>query len=325
MLLLKLIIILTILILIAIILLRCFKKDKFDINNYPIDLVYTWAGENNDINNVRESYNDELKFSLRSVFKYMKWINKIYIVINYPLEKNKPSWFNELYKDKIVLLDQKDIFPEEEHHKLPCKVADIIETYLCNIPNLSEHFIYMNDDFIINTYLSSSDFFTNDNKILLHKSIKDYKKINFNNNLGFSKYPFHHKTRQYHPHIPYAFTKTSYNNFLKKYHEYIGWIRSFTYKKRIDINQCKNYGLRKPCHQLHYFYRIYLYRNNLGIIDNNINQTYLIGNNNLLFMLTRYYFRDYKHFVINEAQPNVRKNIFNFLNKKFPNKLYFEI
>ena len=154
-------ILILIVIIVLILLFKCIlkKKSYFKKPTFPIDIVYTWAGEFNDNNNVRESYNNELKYSLRSVFKYMSWFNKIYIIINSPIEKNFPTWFNQKYKKDIIILDQRSIFPKDKQHLLPCRVSDIIESYITNIPNLAEHFIYLNDDFFINDYLSITDFF----------------------------------------------------------------------------------------------------------------------------------------------------------------------
>ena len=305
--------------------------DKFDNINNPIDIVYTWAGEHNDQNNKKLANNNELKYSLRSIFKYMSWFNKIYIIINSPLEKNKPSWFNDLYKDRIVLIDQKTIFPISEHYRLPCKVSDIIESYICNIPNLSEHFIYMNDDFFINKKINSDHFFSDNNMIYLNTDINYYRPINFNNILNFKKYPYIHTKRKYHQHVPYACTKTSYINFLNEYSEYINWIRSFTYDKRLDIKQCKNYGVHEACHGLHYPYRIYLWLNNLGlIVDDRLQETYLdgdIASSNLFelnFLKLILFQQNTPYFVINNGTSKNKKVITEYLEKKFNNKLYFE-
>ena len=149
---------------IIIIIIQHFNKVKdvytpFEYPPFKIDLVYTWGGEHNDKFNIKTSYNNELKYSLRSVFKNIDWFNKIYIVINTPIESNFPSWFNELYSDRINIIDQKQIFPVYKHSELPCKVADIIETYIHLIPGLSEHFLYLNDDFFINKPLNYTEFF----------------------------------------------------------------------------------------------------------------------------------------------------------------------
>lgn len=312
-------------IIILLIIIYCCKKDNFK-DKYPIDIVYTWGGENMNQTNIRTAYNNELKFSLRSVFKNMPWFNKIYIVINTPLEKNKPSWFNNLYHDRIILLDQKSIFPKSEHHKLPCQNAEIIETYINNIPNLSEHFIYMNDDFFINKKLTPDYFYSSDGKIYLNKTVLKHKKINFNNILNLNKYPYHNIKCVGHPHVPYAFTKTSYQHFLNEYNEYISWIRNLSFQKRLHLEECQNYGMNKPCSNFHYPYRIFLLKNNLGIVSNNLYETYIDGSNKITMFLTKFIskFSFVPTLVVNNGISDTKEDITNFLDKKFPNKLYFE-
>ena len=104
---------------------------------FPIYIVYTWAGE--DISdNIRLSNNNELKYSLRSVYKYAPWVNHIYILMNPP--KRKPSWFNNDYNRLITIVDQRETFPKG--CVLPNTNSNAIETTLHNIKGLSEHFIY---------------------------------------------------------------------------------------------------------------------------------------------------------------------------------------
>jgi len=43
---------------------------------FPIDVVYTWKGEE-VTENVRTSYNHELKYSLRSIDLHAPWAKKI--------------------------------------------------------------------------------------------------------------------------------------------------------------------------------------------------------------------------------------------------------
>ena len=49
--------------------------------SFPIDVVYTWAGENKELN-VRTAYNYELKYSIISILKYLPWVNHIYVLMN---------------------------------------------------------------------------------------------------------------------------------------------------------------------------------------------------------------------------------------------------
>ena len=156
------VLIIFIIIILIIVLIDICKIEGFDYIDYmvppfKIDVVYTWAGENKNLKNPRLSFNDELKYSIRSVFKYAPWINKIYILMNPP--KEKPSWFNENYKDRIVILDHTDTFEKEN---LPCTNSNSIETTLINIPNLSEHFIYFNDDVFLGNKVEYTDFFNED-------------------------------------------------------------------------------------------------------------------------------------------------------------------
>jgi hypothetical protein len=105
---------------------------------FPIDIVYSWAGENFS-NNIRSSYNNELKYSLRSIYKFLPWVNHIYIIIN---NRNIiPSWFNNNYKKHITMITEGEIFPRLEY--IQNKNSNAIESCLHRIPLLNEHFIYL--------------------------------------------------------------------------------------------------------------------------------------------------------------------------------------
>lgn len=93
---------------------------------------------------------DELKFSLRSAYKNMPWINHIFIVT----DNQKPKWLGN--HPKITIIDHSQIIPK---NILPTFSSPTIEMYLSNIPNLSEHFIYSNDDMFFLKPLKPSDFF----------------------------------------------------------------------------------------------------------------------------------------------------------------------
>ena len=59
------------------------KNTESFVNEKPpfnIDVVYTWAGEQKS-SDERLSYNNELKYSIRSVLKNAPWINRIFIEI----------------------------------------------------------------------------------------------------------------------------------------------------------------------------------------------------------------------------------------------------
>jgi len=150
-----------------------------DVNNtdslFPVDLVYTWVNdqdsvwqskknkyiagntETGDVKNDssgegRFKNSDELKYSLRSIAQYCPWINNIYIVT----DGQTPVWLNT-DDEKIHVIDHKNVFPDTS--VLPTFNSMAIESCLHLIPNLSEHFIYFNDDFFVGRPLNVDFFF----------------------------------------------------------------------------------------------------------------------------------------------------------------------
>ncbi len=135
----------------------------------PIDIVYVWAdfkdmkwckkrekyrkkffGTKEKISLSKNSMN-ELKFSLRSVERNFKNLNKVFVVT----DNQVPEWL-ELNNSKIEIVDHKQIIPEIF---LPTFNPVVIESFIHKIPGLSENFLYMNDDFFINKKIDLSFFF----------------------------------------------------------------------------------------------------------------------------------------------------------------------
>lgn len=132
-------------------------------NNFPIDIILTYV-DNTDpiwqkqisqydttINPKRYRQWNNLKYLFRGLDRYMSWINNVYLVVSN--HEQVPPFINKEYV-KIIL--HKDIIPEEY---LPTFNSTTIEMFLCRIPNLSEHFIYFNDDMFPMKDISPYDFF----------------------------------------------------------------------------------------------------------------------------------------------------------------------
>ena len=98
--------------------------------------------------------NGELLYSLRSVSENLPWVNHIYIVTGF---NQVPKWLNTK-NSKITIIPHTEIMPADA---LPTFNATAIEMCIPNIPNLSEHFILMNDDMFINKKISPACFFDN--------------------------------------------------------------------------------------------------------------------------------------------------------------------
>lgn len=138
-----------------------------------IDIVYCWVDgndpefikrknfylsketeshDNSSVGNQRFVDNEELRYSLRSLEMYAPWIHHIYIVT----DRQIPKWLNTDY-EKVSIVDHSEIMPKE---MIPCFSAVEIERYLVNIPGLSEHFLYANDDMFFGRSITPEFFFS---------------------------------------------------------------------------------------------------------------------------------------------------------------------
>ena len=94
---------------------------------------------------------DFFKYWFRSIEKYAPWVNKVYLVTN---GKN-PDWINPNHP-KLVLVKHSDYIPKEF---LPTFNSHTIELFMHKIPELSEHFVYFNDDFYLNAPITPEYYF----------------------------------------------------------------------------------------------------------------------------------------------------------------------
>lgn len=135
-----------------------------DTTDFDVDVVYTWVNSEDpewqkqlfehsesEPDTDRYANRDELKYSLRSLLTFAPWVRNVYVVTNC----KPPDWFDEsnqrvrwVYHDEII---------DKAH--LPTFNSHAIETSIHRVPNLSEHFLYFNDDLFFLRPVSKSDFF----------------------------------------------------------------------------------------------------------------------------------------------------------------------
>lgn len=96
---------------------------------------------------------DNLRYWFRAVEKYAPWVNKIFFITC----GQTPAWLNT-QAEKLVLVDHRDYIPEAY---LPTFSSHPIELNLHRIPELSEHFVYFNDDFFLTAPVKPGDYFRN--------------------------------------------------------------------------------------------------------------------------------------------------------------------
>ncbi|MCI7462773.1 MAG: stealth family protein, partial [Bacteroides sp.] len=92
-----------------------------------------------------------LKYWFRGVEKFSPWVRKIHFVTC----GQKPDWL-DVTNPKLHLVSHKDYIPEKY---LPTFNSTVLEFYLDRIPELSEHFVYFNDDFYLTRPTGPERFF----------------------------------------------------------------------------------------------------------------------------------------------------------------------
>lgn len=153
-----------------------------------IDLVYLWVNGNDPQwrakhdavtgrtqiqksldGKGRYAENGELKYSLRSIEMYAPWIRKIFIVT----DNQRPEWLDTSHP-KIQIVDHTEIMPKES---LPCFNSSVIEHFLPRIPGLAEHFLFANDDMLLNRPVTPSTFFAPDGLPIIRFHYKPCRKL----------------------------------------------------------------------------------------------------------------------------------------------------
>lgn len=138
---------------------------------FPIDAVYTWVDDSDprwlqrrseaapdasgtiadSVSADRFANRDELRYSLRSLALFAEWFDRVCVVT----DQQTPSWAAQ----SLEIVDHRDILADDA---LPTFNSHAIETGLHRIPNLSEHYIYLNDDVFFDGPVPWSLFFTAD-------------------------------------------------------------------------------------------------------------------------------------------------------------------
>lgn len=130
-----------------------------------IDAVYTWVTMNDKkwllkYKNIigkfppKSRYCDygELELSVKLLLKYCDFIRNIYIITDNQI----PQWYDKNLYPNIFIIDHKNILGSECCQ--PTFKSDSIECYLHKISNLSENFLYLNDDTFIGNYCTINNF-----------------------------------------------------------------------------------------------------------------------------------------------------------------------
>ena len=94
---------------------------------------------------------DFFKYFFRCLDKNLHWLNKVHLLVQ--SKSQIPSWLDTT---KLHIVLHEEFIPQEY---LPTFNSTCIEMFLYRIPELSEHFIYANDDTFAIKPLKPEDFF----------------------------------------------------------------------------------------------------------------------------------------------------------------------
>ncbi len=154
-----------------------------------IDAVLTWVNgedkawqekinqyldEKIDFNKKTQSvrYNSigEIDIAIQSIIKFASFVKNIFLIT----DNQKPNTFDHLKKladiqgINLTIVDHQIIFKGYEKY-LPTFNSRSIENMMFKIPDLSEHYIYFNDDFCLMRKTKPDDFFIDGKPILRGK------------------------------------------------------------------------------------------------------------------------------------------------------------
>jgi hypothetical protein len=102
--------------------------------------------------------NSEILMSLLSVQRYFKWVRKVHIVVD---DQTFPLDFLEAdLRNKVVFHDHTAVMPRAI---LPTFNSITIEAFLHRVPDLTETFVFLNDDVMFTREITPSNFFNKDN------------------------------------------------------------------------------------------------------------------------------------------------------------------
>ena len=220
------------------------NKNNNYINELPIDVVIPWVDGNDSEHyakmlpyledksiikskkfKTRFEHVDEIKFSVDSILKFAPFVRKIYLVT----DQQTPNFItrdeNSKSYDKVSIVDHSVIFAGYEKY-LPTFNNRPIDTCLHRIPNLSEHFLYFNDDVFLINKTKPEDFFKNGWPVLRGKWTKfEENKVK----TKFRKPKIGHKTAQQKAarqlgfkkyyrfrHTPHPLRKSTFENYFKE-------------------------------------------------------------------------------------------------------------
>lgn len=221
--------------------------------NEPIDVVISWVDGNDPLHKqkmapyldpiARKSddiagptrYNSvgEIYYCVSSIFRFAPFVRKIFIVT----DNQNPGIHDFIKKNfpesniKIEIIDHKVIFRDYEEY-LPVFNSRAVETCIHRIPDLSENYVYLNDDFFLIRPVEPTDWYAGDKIIAyghwrsilggrllwLIKPMKNkHKPVGFKDGMIMGARKYGKKWKYFHlDHMPHPLKKSVITDYFNK-------------------------------------------------------------------------------------------------------------
>ena len=132
-----------------------------DSDNYWRNIMYDYMAKegSNDRQVVgEERYRDweNFKYFFRGIEENCKWVNKVFVIV--ANETQIPEWL-DTSNPKLKVVLHEEYIPKE---LLPTFNTMTIELFISRIEDLSDNYIYCNDDYFFLNPMSENMFFVND-------------------------------------------------------------------------------------------------------------------------------------------------------------------
>ncbi len=230
---------------------------------------YEKKSDNPDIkmSNSKKCYRDWdlLRYWFRGVETFAPWVNRIHFVTYGHL----PDWL-DLNNKKLNIVKHTDFMPKEA---LPTYNSRALEINLFRIPDLSEKFVYFNDDTFIIKPVSEDDFFKNNkprdiavlcpikperygtgaiqinDTEIINDHFNGFDLVRNNKRKWFSFkygkqllrtivfYPFHQMIGFYEPHLPVSYKKSTFKQLWETEKPILEETTMSRFKNKTNINQ----------------------------------------------------------------------------------------
>lgn len=300
----------------------------FDTKSPDIDAVFTWVNAADpewqnllaqyktidSIDKDRFFQSDELRYAIRSVELYAPWVRNIIIFTNC----SPPSWFRP--SDRVRWVRHEDVIPPQY---LPVFNSHSIETFLHEIPGISDNFLYLNDDFFLCGVVSPSDFFTpygaSVSRLEPYGAIPHLKQIaekgeaaawqaSAINGARLIAAKYGRWPTRVHRHAPYAINKTTYQELLSEYEQEAITTRSARFRSVRDVSFTS------------FFYDHYALAERRAVERNE--NSMLVRDSNFKRFLRNKMWKGMRFFCINDGNGSFGKNEFEDFKRDFPPSIF---